>query len=434
MWSRRCSSLGFIRPSALCALVALMLALLAPVASATGRITIPAGPNPVRLRENIYEYSYTVRTGNGPYDRIKLHRVIQVHHGQPVQAVKAVFLVHGDVWNFNAAFLGGSRSPRSLPVSLAEGGIDAWGIDLDWSLVPKGTDDLSFMKDWGLQHEIDTVETGIAFARSIRMQTGSPGNPVVLLAWSRGGWIGYALLNEESQKPVEDRQVSAYIPVDMLYKTDDQSLQTFICRLRDAAQQDLGNGIFGYDDSIYKKIGQLARRDPNGTSPYFLHMTNLQAALTVGAAGFHLGRGLAPYYHFFAGKYPGNDYSQIPKGLRYTTIPRFEDFLIGGSPLESVHLILDTWEVSCEDTPNQFDDHLGDITVPVLYVGAGGGFGTEGLYTLSLLGSSDVTTNVVSLFPPSKAALDFGHADLYNATNAGKLVWEPMEAWLATHG
>jgi hypothetical protein len=78
-----------------------------------------------------------------------------------------------------------------------------------------------------------------------------------------------------------------------------------------------------------------------------------------------------------------------------------------------------------------YDDHLEDITVPVLYVGAGGGFGEFGVYTTTLLGSTDVTTHIVHTAAPR--VVDFGHADLFLAGDAQALVWQPLLTWLQAH-
>ena len=96
-------------------------------------------------------------------------------------------------------------------------------------------------------------------------------------------------------------------------------------------------------------------------------------------------------------------------------------------------MIYETYAISCGETSTPFDNHLNDITVPVLYVGAGGGFGSNGLYTLTLLGSQDVSSLIVSFYPPEQAAFDFGHADLFNAQNADDLVWSPIYQWLLSH-
>ena len=143
------------------------------------------------LVDNIYEYSWVISTGNDQYHRVGVHRVVQEEHGHPRPSDQAIFMVHGDIWDFNAAFLKGTSPPDSLPVFLAHRGVDVWGIDLGWTLVPDGTSDFRFMRHWGLQRDIDDLEQALSFARSVRTQTGSPHNRLVLLGWSHGGWIGY---------------------------------------------------------------------------------------------------------------------------------------------------------------------------------------------------------------------------------------------------
>ncbi len=140
-----------------------------------------------------------ISTGNDQYHRVGVHRVVQEENGSPQHCDQAIFMVHGDAFNFTAAFLRGGSSPDSLPVFLARRGVDVWGIDLGWTLVPSGTTDFRFMRHWGLQRDIDDLEQALSFARSVRTQTGSPHNQLVLLGWSYGGWIGFALLNQESQ-------------------------------------------------------------------------------------------------------------------------------------------------------------------------------------------------------------------------------------------
>jgi hypothetical protein len=41
---------------------------------------------------------------------------------------------------------------------------------------------------------------------------------------------------------------------------------------------------------------------------------------------------------------------------------------------------------------------------------------------LSLLGGNDVSSHIVSFYPPEKQALDFGHVDLFYAEHAQKLI------------
>ena len=76
------------------------------------------------------------------------------------------------------------------------------------------------------------------------------------------------------------------------------------------------------------------------------------------------------------------------------------------------------------------DDNLVNVTVPVLYIGADGGFGTSGLFSTTLLGSTDKETLIVDLTPDQLH--DFGHSDLFLGIGAQTLVWEPLLDWL--HG
>ncbi|MDQ6713475.1 MAG: alpha/beta hydrolase [Candidatus Dormibacteraeota bacterium] len=410
-----------------------------PATATPAQAATAVSPIAVRqLKGDVYELDYLLRTGSGVHDLVGVHRVVREEDHHPVSSRKAVVLVHGDAWNFNGAFLGGTHSAYSLPVYLASRGIDVWGIDLGWTLVPADTTDFSFLKGWGLQRDINDVEKAIGFARSIRRATGSPGNNrVTLLDWSRGGWTGYALLNEESQMPRGKRQVGAYIPVDTFFKVNDSSIQANMCSFEAGTNTDVANGIYAYSNDFYVQVGRLAESDPNGPSPDTLFgppYTNLQASLTLGAATFQFGSSYAQYYHYVAGTFPGGDTTQIPDRLTYTDTSRWNDFLASASPFESSQLIADTLGISCGDTHTNFDNHLADIRVPVFYIGAGGGFGRGGLYTLSLLGSENVTSKIVSFVPANQAAVDFAHVDLWNARRADSLVWKPIYHWVTELG
>lgn len=78
----------------------------------------------------------------------------------------------------------------------------------------------------------------------------------------------------------------------------------------------------------------------------------------------------------------------------------------------------------CDEEDVLFDDHLSDIEVPVLYVGADGGIGEFGFYTTTLFGSENVDLHNVDLMPPDKNVSDFGHADLFLAEDAQVMAWE----------
>jgi hypothetical protein len=135
-----------------------------------------------------------------------------------------------------------------------------------------------------------------------------------------------------------------------------------------------------------------------------------------------------PVYHFTAAS--GFDASGLPTGLAFTGPERLFDFQRRASPLQPHRQLLEIEQLACGEVDLPYDDQLGQVQVPVLYVGAGGGFGEEGLPSLSLLGSTDVSSLLVSAFPPELRILDYGHADLWLAEDAGARAWTPILAWL----
>jgi hypothetical protein len=87
-------------------------------------------------------------------------------------------------------------------------------------------------------------------------------------------------------------------------------------------------------------------------------------------------------------------------------------------------------EICGGDVP--WNQHWNQIRVPVFYIGAGGGHGDLGTYQLGFLGSGDISSLIVST-DPSAPLLDFGHIDLFIASNAPELVWAPICAWILDH-
>ncbi|MGA2980151.1 MAG: hypothetical protein ABSD76_11225 [Terriglobales bacterium] len=405
---------------------------------ATLSITLPlSAQQPVsttQISGNVYEFYYLLTTGTGKHDHIGIHRVTQVANGEPVPSDNAVLLVHGDAWGFDQAFMHGI-SRRSIGAYLASEGIDVWGIDLAWTLVGSGETDFTFMKSWGMQHDINDIEQALSFARQVRTQTGSDGGRLALLGWSRGGWLGFGLLNQESQQSCSNRQVKGYVPVDLLYKTNSSSSQAFFCSLEADYDQEIASGVYENDDRDIQSLGQYAIRHPYNTSFFFGRpYTNLTASLTLGAAPYQLGNHFTPYFHYVGGTFPNDDFQAIPNGLSYSNVGEWNDFEFGASPYEPVQLLADASAITCGDDPTlPFDKHLNDVTVPVFYVGAGGGFGGYGLYQLSLLGSTDVSNHIVSFYPPDQQAFDFGHVDLFYAEDAQKLLWSNILQWLEKH-
>jgi hypothetical protein len=383
------------------------------------------------LTADVAEYTFSVRVGEGPYDVIGIHRVTRESAPNvPLHAGTALFMAPGDIWNFRAAFLTGSHP---LPVFLAENGVDVWGIDYRWTAVPASVADTSFMQMWGLQQDANDLEFAMSVARHARAMSGSGFGQLFLLGWSRGGQIGYAALDGETQLPPGQRNVRGFVPVDIYLKTDVPQLKAFACQRQQNSEATIAAGGFANPvGGLAQLLGQLATANPSGASPAVPGLTNREAGLLVGEATFTLLGGLepAPFYHFTGGTFSADG---KPSGLLYSNEADLFHFEAAASPLQPNRELADADASTCEATDVPFDDHLSSITVPVLYLGAGGGFGEFGIYTTTVLGSTDVTTNVVHQVPAGQRLFDFGHADLFLAADAQQLVWQPLLGWLQGH-
>ncbi|PTL81876.1 hypothetical protein [Vitiosangium sp. GDMCC 1.1324] len=391
-----------------------------------------------RLFEDIYEYSLRLQVGPGVHDVITLHRVVrEASAGVPVRAPKSVFLVHGDVWGFRGAFLSSAESTevlrqQSFAIFLARQGVDVWGIDLRWVHVPATVTDFSFMKDWNLGLHARDVGLGLALARSMRVLDGNAWGRMALLGWSRGAAVSYAYLNAETQLPPELRQVSGFIPVDMAYTLEEPLLRENACKGYAILDSQLKAKVYGIDiGARLQRIGTLALSRPEEPSPIRAGLTNRQLGLFVGSATYALQEPvIIPEYHFTGGQFSGF----VPSGLSWTRERFFFEGLMQAAPYQSLGEQVDTLAMWCGAPDVPYDDHLSEVTVPVLYMGAAGGVGSFGLHSLTLLGSTDVSSRVVQLLPDASARpVDFGHVDLFEAGNAETLVWTPILDWLRHH-
>lgn len=137
-----------------------------------------------------------------------------------------------------------------------------------------------------------------------------------------------------------------------------------------------------------------------------------------------------PFYHYLAGTF---DSSMMPTGLQYANQDNVLNNALTVPGYQSLGEMIDGEAIISNAVETPYDDHLGDIKVPVYYVGAAGGMGEYGVDTLSLLGGNDKSSLIVRLYPQEAAALDFGHADLIWADNAQSLVWKPILRWINKH-
>jgi len=388
--------------------------------------------------DDIVHYYIEVQVGSGMYDVIGLHRVVREPVDcRPARHKKSVMLVHGSNAGFGPAFLYGptlasAPDEQAIAVFLAQNGVDVWGIDLRWVLVPQGITDFNFMADWDLQLETDDLETALSVARQTRLMTGNGYRRMHLLGYSRGVGVGFAYLNRETQIPPGLRNAAGFIPVDLGFKTAWEEHRLLRCATADNIKTAVDSGIYQGEVGVLAiTLSYLAQVDPNGTSPIFPPMTNYQAILFIGANTYVMADyPLSILYHFVAGV-PGP--GGVTTELIYTDEAPWIEFLGAWSPYMPNPAAYELAAIACDEIDLPYDDYIADITVPVLYVGAGGGAGEVGAYTLSLLGSTDVTSLIVGFQPPENRLLDFGHVDLFSANNAAQDVWTPILAWIDAH-
>ena len=385
----------------------------------------------IPLGKGIMHYNCEIRVGPGFHDKIGLHRVVKESiFNHPNKSKDAIFLLHGDAKDFQGMFLPGTLSDNTpdnfgLAFYLAENNVDVWGIDQGWAIVPAGTSDFTFMKDWGLQRNIDDLRTAIGVARMLRFLTGNGYDKMILLGYSSGGVTGYATLNHETQLPPLQRHIRGFVPADILVKTNDEAMkQAFV--------NDLTLYEPPYDANIYQAdipfqpVAQLARTDPDGDSPFFPGFTNMQLALWFGA-GQIWGDGVTA--HYLAGVMNGEGF---PVDLMLITVPQWLDFMAAGTPYEANKFIIDYDKIIGEIGENPFDDHLSEIQVPIFNLGTRGGFGPYTAYGLTLLGSTDITSLLVEV-GTGNILTEFAHIDLFIAPQAPNLAWKPLLNWLQAH-
>lgn len=384
--------------------------------------------------DDLAHYIFEVRFGPGEHEVFGLHRVVRESApNRPIRTKKSVFLQHGDLKDFTGMFMPGLASPRQpddvgLAVQLAAAGIDVWGIDQAWTRVPEGLGDYAFLLDFGLDRGIADLGSGIEIARVVRRLTGNGYRRMALLGYSSGAALGFAFLNAESQLPPGHQKTCGYIPVDYGLEC---SVPAWWAALRsdmllfDALIQSGENRLA----NPFAYFGPPALQDPDGPSDLIPGLTNRQAAIGLGAWSAYPSIPDVTY-HFLAGVF---DEEGTPVELQYTLFDNWVDFMIASPPNEAVAFMRDYSMAALPEYEVPWDDHLADITTPVLYIVATGGAGLYGLHTLDLIGSDDVTVLTFGFHPPEEILLDYAHIDLFLAENAPALVWEPALAWILDH-
>lgn len=379
------------------------------------------------LSGGIAEYSVTLQLGIGAHDIVGLHRVVKESSPYvPMSVADSVMMVHGDLFAFEDAFLD-SPANQVAPIYLAQNNVDVWGIDLRWAKVPDGTSNFDFMKDWGMSQDMQDLGMALSVARANRYYTGSSFNQMLLLGWSRGGQLGYLYLADETQQQPAQRHVNGFIPVDIYLKLStvppNAFLHDYACHRYLNRQNQWNAGLYvdpAPPNTSFFGLGQYVN-DVGLNQP--------QTALPFGGMTYFPDPyPPTPWFHLTGANFGANNQ---PTSLKYTQATRWNNVLAAASPFEATKVILDAEAVMCDQS--NLDAHLADISVPIFYVGAKGGFGSEGAYTLSLITNSVNKTSLVKSDGGNIEA-DYGHSDIWLSGSTAKTQWwQPILNWTANH-
>jgi hypothetical protein len=369
---------------------------------------------------DVVHYLYDFKVGPGEYDRIQVHRMVrETKNHRPIKTTDGLLLVPGAPNSFESIFMTPSVSAvpdwdRSVAVFLAQHDFDVWGITFGWALVPIETTDFGFMEGWGVDRDARDTEIALTLARVVRTRTGQGPGPLHLLGFSYGVNIAAAVAGAESQWPPRLRNVKGLIPLDnAIQLPEGHALQVMACNdLFGYILPSLEGGIFQDDFSFLPLMGEWAIAEPDGVSPIFDWLTNYDATTFLGIVGGFLAGTLDPL-------------------ATYTEPDLWVDALRITPPYRTMQVIFDVTAPRCGD-PNYdpaYDDHLGDIALPVLYIAsAGGGEGEIGSYAWYQTASEDITYLMVEGDQGG-----FAHGDLFLARDAPDWVWQPIVDWLLSH-
>lgn len=378
------------------------------------------------ITEQIAHYTAVLQVGDGAFDAITLHRIVREHQpGIPDQVDRTFFFLHGSGNQFLYSMLNGSKTD-GLGLYLAERNVDVWGMDLRWVRVPRSQTDFAFMREWDFDLQVQDIRLATRFARHARRVTGQHFGGLNLAGASLGASLVFAVANDEAARPLDDRDVAGLIPMDTIYALPASStaVRKLFCDSEAGQRASIANGTFALSGVRGQDTGRFALENPNGVSPLQPPLTNRQLALN-NAAAF----GFPPLaYHLFA--VTRNAQGQPADG-RFTDTTSIFEFYSLVTSYRAVATFVDYFAIACGDAGQHHLAHLSDITVPVLYVGYAGGFGKEGLYTPTLLGSADVTTLFIQLLGDAQAKDDFGHGDWLYARDTVALFRDPVWQWIA---
>lgn len=404
---------------------------LATTAEELGGVQVTREP----IAGDVVHYSFTLRMGDGPNARVRIHRVVRERAPWlPRRTRSAVMMLHGDFATFITNFVPVLGDPPSsatgLATWLAERDIDVWGVDRRWTLAPETGADLSDFDAMGLDQELDDIGAALTFARGVRLVTDASVDRMTLIGFSRGGELAYFYASRDAARPAALRHVKGLVPLDVYTSLSpaDEDLRQLFCGFAVGEYDALTQGLVDTPNDFQILAGRGALSAPDDPFPLNPARTNRQVMLRL-AGRTYIFFPATPLYHLNAPVLDGVD----PTGLRLSSEDVVAHWLAQSAPHESMREAADTDALTCGDPPLPLDVPLSRIRVPLLLIAAAGGYGDHALFSTTQVSSTDVTTMVIRQLPPEREAEDFGHADLLFAPDAVQLAWQPLLAWLGRH-
>ncbi len=414
-------------------LVSLCLAAIATAALAPTAHASIGDAHRARVVGDVYHTSFLVRLDDGPNGAIRVHRVVRERApGIPRATRGGLVAFHGDFASFASNFAPITRDPAATPgvaVWLAQQGFDVWGVDRRWA-VTAADGDVSDFGAMGFAQEIDDAQIALAIARTLRVLTGSGADRLHVLGFSRGGFLAYAVAAADGARPAWRRQVKGLIPVDVWAELppDATAARALICEAAFYERLAVSEGVVDSDNFLFINIARRALSDPDAPTPipFLAGFTNRGAFLFVAAQTYNFFTP-TPFYKLAAGAVEGGEVTHLTESPE----PVILNWFATASPHQSLREAADTDSLWCGDGSASLTVDLAAIRVPLFYLGAGGGYGAQGLYSTTRVSSTDVSSHIVTR--GGDPFEDFGHGDLLFATDARALAWQPLATWLGTH-
>jgi pimeloyl-ACP methyl ester carboxylesterase len=382
----------------------------------------------------IVHYQFDVPVGPGSFDVIRMHRVVkEVRPGRPAKKMEGILLLPGIPQLFEAIFLqpplpGHPVGQSSVALYLALNDVDVWGMDYGHSFVPYPSPEFGFLQGWGVERDTADAQTALSIARWLRVTSEQGNGPIHMLGFSYGGLVVYAAASEDTRRPGNLQNIKGLIPVDgtPIKVPPGSADQLNSCIAAKALLASLDTGVYHVDASATRIRGLAALNDPAGVSA----LSGASSGTFPAFPAYTFTNFQASQVNSVRGKTLGGTYTVTPPSV---TLFFAEALRI--IRLQSVTPAYFPNQINYEGAASRcdsdlfsvvFDDHVGEIEVPIFYIARQ----EANFYSTTVTKSSDVSKLVVN---PTLDPTLYGHADFFLADNAASVIWQPILNWIRAH-